>query len=71
MPAAEKFRPPTSDEILTSATEVFGSAHRAKDWLDSPALSFGWRTPNDMMTTPSGLEAVGTLLKRIEFGVYC
>lgn len=57
-------------EILASATRIFGSQRAAEEWLDRPAIGLDQRRPIDLLATPAGVDAVETLLTRIEYGVY-
>jgi putative toxin-antitoxin system antitoxin component (TIGR02293 family) len=57
-------------EILTTASEVFGSQAEAERWLASPAMALDQRRPVDMLTTPAGVEMVEQLLGRLAHGVY-
>lgn len=57
-------------EILTKATEVFGSQQEAERWMEQPATALEQRRPIDLMTTPAGVELVENLLVRLEYGVY-
>jgi len=57
-------------EVLSLATEVFGSQKAAELWLEKPALGLDGRRPIDLLQTPAGTEAVETLLMQIDYGVY-
>ena len=60
------------DEMIAQllATEGFGSREEAPDWLQRPALALDGRRPIDLLRTPTGAEAVGDHLTRLEYGVY-
>lgn len=57
-------------EVLARATELFGSQAEAESWLEQPAIALDQRRPIDLLSTPAGVEAVETLLTRLEYGVY-
>ena len=57
-------------EVLTKATEVFGSQQEAERWMEQPAMALERRRPIDLMTTPAGVEIVEDFLQRLEYGVY-
>ncbi len=57
-------------EILSRATEVFGSQEEAERWLDRPATGLDGRRPIELLSTPAGVEIVETFLTRLEHGVY-
>lgn len=57
-------------EILTRATDVFGSQHAAEQWLESPVMGLEQRKPMDLLSTPAGVEVVEQHLTRLEYGVY-
>jgi putative toxin-antitoxin system antitoxin component (TIGR02293 family) len=60
----------TFAEILTDATEVFGSQEEAEQWLSRPAIGLDGQCPIDLLDTPAGVKMVETYLGRIAFGVY-
>jgi putative toxin-antitoxin system antitoxin component (TIGR02293 family) len=57
-------------EILTKATQLFGSQQEAERWMEQPAMALEQRRPIDLMTTPAGMEIVEDFLRRVEYGVY-
>ena len=57
-------------EILTTATEAFGSQAEAEKWLTTPATALDQRRPVDLLASPAGVEMVEQLLGRLEYGVY-
>ncbi|WP_353646773.1 antitoxin Xre/MbcA/ParS toxin-binding domain-containing protein [Mesorhizobium sp. WSM2239] len=57
-------------EILSKATDVFGSQAEAEQWLERPAIGLDQRSPIDLLSTPAGVELVEDYLERLEFGVY-
>ncbi|MCK1463567.1 DUF2384 domain-containing protein [Bradyrhizobium sp. 2] len=57
-------------EILTKATDVFGSQEEAEQWLERPAIGLDQRRPIDLLATPAGIELVEEYLTRLAHGVY-
>lgn len=57
-------------EILSKATDVFGSQVEAEQWLERPAIGLDQRRPIDLLATPAGIELVEDYLERLEYGVY-
>lgn len=57
-------------EILSRATDVFGSQAEAEQWLERPAIGLDQHRPIDLLTTPAGIELVEGFLTRLEYGVY-
>ncbi len=57
-------------EILSRATDVFGSQEDAERWLERPAIGLDQRRPIDLLATTAGVEIVETFLRRLEHGVY-
>jgi putative toxin-antitoxin system antitoxin component (TIGR02293 family) len=57
-------------EILTKATEVFGSREDAEQWLKRPATGLNQFRPIDLLATPAGVELVESFLNRLDYGVY-
>ncbi|MER8862470.1 DUF2384 domain-containing protein [Mesorhizobium sp. M0751] len=57
-------------EILSKATDVFGSQAEAEQWLERPAIGLDQRRPIDLLATPAGIELVEDYLERLEYGVY-
>lgn len=57
-------------EILSKATDVFGSQAEAEQWLERPAVGLDQRRPIDLLGTPAGVELVEDHLDRLEYGVY-
>lgn len=58
------------EQMILLATRVFGSRLLAEHWLYKPAIGLRYQLPCCILATPSGFEAVGTLLERIEQGIY-
>jgi putative toxin-antitoxin system antitoxin component (TIGR02293 family) len=57
-------------EVLSRATDIFGSQKGAEDWLVKPAMALDRRTPLELLDTTAGAELVDDLLTRLDFGVY-
>lgn len=57
-------------EILSKATDVFGSQAGAEQWLEQPAIGLDQHRPIDLLATPAGVELVEDYLERLEYGVY-
>lgn len=57
-------------EILSRATDVFGSQVEAERWLEQPAIGLDQRRPIDLLATPAGVELVEEHLTRLDYGVY-
>jgi putative toxin-antitoxin system antitoxin component (TIGR02293 family) len=58
------------ERVILLATRVLGSRLLAEQWLHKPAVGLRYQLPCSILATPSGYEEVGTLLKRIEQGIY-
>lgn len=57
-------------DILSNATEVFGSQGVAEQWLTEPALALNQNRPIDLLSTHTGTEQVRKLLAQLEYCVY-
>lgn len=57
-------------EILSRATDVFGSQAKAEQWLEEPAIGLDRHRPIDLLATPAGVKLVEDYLTRLEYGVY-
>ncbi|MGR4862650.1 type II RES/Xre toxin-antitoxin system antitoxin [Caulobacter sp. LARHSG274] len=57
-------------EVLTRATDVFGSQSEAEQWLVRPAMGLDQRAPIELLASPAGAEVVEDFLTRIEYGAY-
>ncbi|MBI6556865.1 DUF2384 domain-containing protein [Pseudomonas veronii] len=58
------------EQIILLATRVLGSRVLAEQWLYKPAMGLRHQLPCNILATSSGYEQVGTLLERIEQGIY-
>jgi putative toxin-antitoxin system antitoxin component (TIGR02293 family) len=72
----EKFKSDVSEHIiliarvLFRADEVFSSREDLKEWLTTPVLSLGERTPLSLLDTSFGAQLVIDELGRLEHGVH-
>lgn len=57
-------------DILSKATEVFGSQKIAEQWLSEPALALNQNRPFELLSTQTGTEQVRKLLAQLEYCVY-
>jgi putative toxin-antitoxin system antitoxin component (TIGR02293 family) len=56
--------------ILTKCIEVFGTREKAENWMKTPNLALGGKTPAALIIEPGGLKIVEDVLSRIEYGIY-
>lgn len=56
--------------VVDLATRVLGSHEAAERWLLQKSVVLDGERPLDLLTSPSGTEAIQDLLTRIECGVY-
>lgn len=56
--------------IVARALEVIGSPERLSVWMQMPIPALNGSTPYSLLSTSEGREQVGTVLGRIEHGVY-
>ena len=56
--------------ILKIAIEVFETAELAESWLCEPNITLSNRTPLEVIEAGQELDAVETVLRRIQHGVY-
>ena len=74
--ASGKLSPDESDKLLrfsrllSQATEVFGDATKAREWLKLPQRGLGGAAPLEYAETEIGAREVENLLGRIDYGVY-
>lgn len=72
----DKFKSDVSEHIiliarvLFRADEVFGNRKDLKEWLTTPQLGLGERTPLSLLDTSFGAQLVIDELGRLEHGVY-
>lgn len=57
-------------EVLDAAKHLFGDSAQIQAWMQRPNRSLGNETPGDLLSSPSGAEAVHDVLLRIRHGVY-
>ena len=55
---------------LLKAEAIFNDAEKLKNWLHSPSLALGQRTPLSLLDTSFGAQMVMDELGRMEYGVY-
>ena len=56
--------------VMDAAMRLFGQDKAAAmSWLNSPARALGGERPMDMLTSPTGVEAVEALIGQIEHGI--
>lgn len=72
----KRFSPEQSARIyllartIAAASQLFnGNSERMATWLNKPAKGLGGKKPADLLSTPTGAEAVLTLIGQIEYGV--
>jgi putative toxin-antitoxin system antitoxin component (TIGR02293 family) len=58
-------------DVHQLAIQVLGSQAVAARWMGRPAPALDGRCPGELLGDDAGVEAVRTLLMRIEYGVYC
>ena len=74
--ASGRLSPDESDKLLrfsrllSQATEVFGDAAKAREWLKLPQRGLGGAVPLEYAETEIGAREVENLLGRIDYGVY-
>ena len=70
-----KFSPTQSNRVARFfrvfrwALDTFGSADKAKTWLNRPTRALGERAPADLLDTEEGARLVEDLLFRIDHGM--
>ncbi|MEC5320376.1 antitoxin Xre/MbcA/ParS toxin-binding domain-containing protein [Brenneria populi subsp. brevivirga] len=74
--AERRFSPEQSARIyllartIAAASQLFnGDSQRMAQWLNKPAKGLAGKKPADLLSTPTGAEAVLTLIGQIEYGV--
>lgn len=56
--------------LFERASEIFGSAEKARGWMSSPLAALDGETPLQRADTSIGAIQVDDLLGRIDYGVY-
>ncbi|MEI7369125.1 MbcA/ParS/Xre antitoxin family protein [Pectobacterium sp. 1950-15] len=57
--------------ISERAVELFeGDAASAEKWLSEPNRALEWKSPNEMLSNPSGIDAVLKLIAQLQHSVY-
>ena len=57
-------------EVLAKGMDVFGSLDKLRNWLHTPSVALGRRTPLSLLDTSFGARMVSDELGRLEHGVY-
>jgi putative toxin-antitoxin system antitoxin component (TIGR02293 family) len=60
----------TVENVLATATRVFGSREQAERWLLEPAMGLDWCRPIDLLESADGAVRVERFLGQIEYCVY-
>jgi putative toxin-antitoxin system antitoxin component (TIGR02293 family) len=74
--ASGRLSPDESDKLLrfsrllSQATDIFGDATKAREWLKLPQRGLGGAVPLEYAETEIGAREVENLLGRIDYGVY-
>lgn len=72
----ELLSPQVSDRVLQIASlyqfgeEIIGDKASFQEWIKTPIIALGGRTPLSMMDSETGLSMVNDTLGRIAYGVY-
>ena len=56
--------------VVAHAFDVFGDEEKAAHWLNTPNRVMEGDTPLSLLDTDAGVVWVGTILGRIEYGIY-
>ncbi len=56
--------------VSTRADEVLGDRETAREWMQIPNRALGMQSPQELLDTDIGADAVLDILGRIEHGVY-
>ncbi|MFJ5359705.1 antitoxin Xre/MbcA/ParS toxin-binding domain-containing protein [Pectobacterium sp. CHL-2024] len=57
--------------VSERVVELFeGDAGLAERWLSEPNRALEWKTPNEMLSSQSGIDEVLRLIKQLQHGVY-
>ncbi len=57
-----------AQRVSEFALRVWGNAEDARRWLNRPHMELGGKTPNSLLNSNEGIEAVEALLAALEFG---
>lgn len=58
------------EEVLEAAKDIIGAPDAVRSWLARPNRSLGDEAPVELLSSPSGAEAVHDVLLRMRYGVY-
>ncbi|MEQ9936410.1 MbcA/ParS/Xre antitoxin family protein [Pectobacterium polonicum] len=57
--------------VSERAIELFeGDADMAENWLAAPNRALEWKSPNELLSSQSGIDAVLKLITQLQHGVY-
>ncbi|MCL6353235.1 antitoxin Xre/MbcA/ParS toxin-binding domain-containing protein [Pectobacterium polaris] len=57
--------------VSERAVELFeGDVASAEKWLAAPNRALEWKSPNEMLSNPSGIDVVLKLIAQLQHGVY-
>lgn len=57
--------------VSERAIELFeGDAAMAEKWLSEPNRALGWKSPNEILSSQSGIDEVLRLIAQLQHGVY-
>lgn len=56
------------NQILSQATQIWGSQHEATAWLNQPHPELQDQTPNALLGTEACIDRVENLLAALDFG---
>lgn len=59
------------ENAIAECLELFdGNRDAAERWLSQPVRGLGYQTPNDLLSSETGIEQLRTLIGRLEHGVF-
>lgn len=58
------------DAIEQAIALCEGDANLAEKWLAAPNRALGWKSPNELLSSQSGIDAVLKLITQLQHGVY-
>jgi putative toxin-antitoxin system antitoxin component (TIGR02293 family) len=59
------------EQVLAECIELFeGDSDAAERWLSQPVRGLGYQTPNELLSSETGIEQLRTLIGRLEHGVF-
>ncbi len=57
-------------QLTARGIEVFGGSEEFCDWLQTPCVALGDRTPVSLLVSTVGVDMVDDVIGRIEYGIY-